>query len=70
VQECLPFQACCRACQVRKRVECRTRELHQSLLVKLAGAIARAGEGGALAAPGRSAEDAAGAARSASAEVS
>jgi len=69
VRKCLPFQACCRACQVRKRVECRTRELHQSLLVKLAGAVARAGEGGALAAPGRPAEVAAGAPRSAPAEV-
>ena len=30
------------ALQVRKRIECRTRDLHQSLLVKLAHAMARA----------------------------
>lgn len=33
---------CATAHQVRKRIECRTRDLHQSLLVKLSRAMARA----------------------------
>lgn len=38
---------------MRKRVECRTRDLHQSLLVKLARAMARAHSDGAASAEGR-----------------
>ena len=37
---------------LRKMVECRTRDLHQSLLVKLNRALARQGKGGSMALEG------------------